>query len=149
MTKSARAIQAAENERLTALTRLAILDTPSEREFDEITRLAALALGAESCAISLIDDERQWSKSRYGIDATERPRAGSFCTHVLDTCVLVEVPHTHLDDRFVRNPFVTCDDGIRFYASAPLMSSTSPAMRCSASTIPESSSCSLKWPRVS
>ncbi|MEC7933536.1 MAG: hypothetical protein VX218_14760, partial [Pseudomonadota bacterium] len=60
-----------EADRLSALFDLEILDTPAERDFDEITRLAATALGVESSAVSLIDDERQWFKSRHGIPFPE------------------------------------------------------------------------------
>lgn len=67
-----------EANRLAALLDLQILDTPAERDFDEITRLAATALGAASAAVSLIDDERQWFKSRHGIPFAETPRHIAF-----------------------------------------------------------------------
>ncbi|RYE52080.1 MAG: hypothetical protein EOP18_11335, partial [Rhizobiaceae bacterium] len=60
-----------EADRLAALTGLDILDTPAEREFDELTRLAAVALGVASAAVSLIDESRQWFKARHGIPFPE------------------------------------------------------------------------------
>lgn len=110
-----------EAERLAALLDLEILDTPAERDFDEITRLAAAALGVASAAVSLIDDERQWFKSRHGIPFSETPRDVAFCTHAVASRDLLVVPDATRDDRFCGNPLVTQEGGIRFYAGAPLI----------------------------
>ncbi len=113
-----------EADRLAALHNLAILDTPPERDFDEITRLAAAALGVASSAISLIDEERQWFKSRHGIPFPETPRNIAFCTHAIASGELLIVPDATLDDRFSSNPLVTQEGGIRFYAGVPLVVSS-------------------------
>ena len=77
-----------EARRLSALEQFGIMDTPAEPQFDEITRLAAAALGAPHCAISLVDDQRQWFKSRVGIDLCETPRDQAFCAHAVDGSVV-------------------------------------------------------------
>lgn len=110
-----------EADRLSALLGLEILDTPAERDFDEITRLAATALGVESAAVSLIDEDRQWFKSRHGIPFAETPRAIAFCTHAVTSRDILIVPDATLDDRFSANPLVIQDGGIRFYAGVPLI----------------------------
>ncbi|MCW2335980.1 diguanylate cyclase (GGDEF)-like protein/PAS domain S-box-containing protein [Sphingobium sp. B2D3A] len=113
-----------EVDRLSALHKLEILDTPPERDFDEITRLAAAALGVASSAISLIDEERQWFKSRHGIPFSETPRNIAFCTHAVASRGLLVVPDATQDDRFSSNPLVTQESGIRFYAGIPLIVSS-------------------------
>ncbi|WEK46227.1 MAG: EAL domain-containing protein [Candidatus Andeanibacterium colombiense] len=113
-----------EANRLAALMGLGILDTPAERDFDEITRLAATALGAESAAVSLIDKERQWFKSRFGVPFTETTRDIAFCTHAVASRDVLIVPDATLDDRFSANPLVTREGGIRFYAGVPLIISS-------------------------
>jgi diguanylate cyclase (GGDEF)-like protein/PAS domain S-box-containing protein len=110
-----------EADRLSALLDLEILDTPAERDFDEITRLAATALAVESSAVSLIDDERQWFKSRHGIPFPETPRNIAFCTHAVASREIVVVPDASRDGRFLSNPLVTQEGGIRFYAGVPLI----------------------------
>ena len=113
-----------EAERLAALEGLDILDTPAEREFDELTRLAAIALGVDSSAVSLIDRSRQWFKSRHGIPFSETPRDIAFCTHAVASRQLLVVPDASLDPRFADNPLVTSENGIRFYAGVPLFVSS-------------------------
>lgn len=113
-----------EDERLAALLRFDILDTPAEREFDDIARLAATALGVESAAISLIDEDRQWFKSRHGIPFTETVRDIAFCTHAVASREILIVPDATQDDRFRDNPLVTQAGGIRFYAGVPLIVSS-------------------------
>jgi len=110
-----------EAERLAALTDLAILDTPPEREFDALVRLAASALGTASAAVSLVDADRQWFKARHGIPFPETPRDISFCTHAVAERAILVVPDALLDARFSANPLVTGPGGIRFYAGVPLI----------------------------
>jgi hypothetical protein len=110
-----------ETERLAALGRYAVLDTPPEPQFDDLTRLAAHICGTPMALICLLDEHRQWFKARVGLEVTETPREIAFCTHtILQDRVLI-VPDTHCDERFHDNPLVTGTPGIRFYAGMPLL----------------------------
>lgn len=109
-----------EDERLAALADLAILDTPLEAEFDELTSLAASILEVESAAISLVDHDRQWFKSRVNLPMAETPRDVAFCHHTVEKRDILLVPDATRDPRFKNNPLVTADGGIKFYAGAPL-----------------------------
>src|SRR5438034_7582019 len=103
-----------ERERLEALRRYGILDTPAEKEFDDLTLLAARICGAPVSLLTLIDADRQWFKSQYGVAAPETPRDIAFCAHtILQPDVLI-VPDALADDRFATNPFVVADPNIRF-----------------------------------
>jgi diguanylate cyclase (GGDEF)-like protein/PAS domain S-box-containing protein len=110
-----------EMERLAALDSYDILDTPPEGQFDELTQLAAVAIGASSSVISLMDNDRQWFKSRHDVSISETPRAVAFCNHVVAHGKPIIVPDARLDWRFSNNPLVTKPDGIRFYAGYPLI----------------------------
>ena len=116
-------LPANEAERLRALRSYKILDTKPEARFDELTQLAALICGVPICLISLIDADRQWFKSRVGLDAEETHRAQAFCTHAIMQPDLFVVPDAAQDDRFSHNPLVTGDPHIRFYAGTPLATS--------------------------
>jgi two-component system, NtrC family, sensor kinase len=113
-------VPANEADRLRALRSYKILDTKPEQRFDELTQLAALICGVPISMISLIDAERQWYKSRFGLDVQQTPRALSFCTHAIMQPELFVVPDATQDERFAQNPFVTGDPHIRFYAGTPL-----------------------------
>ena len=113
--------QTNEASRLAALHKYNILDTDPERYFDEITALAAQICDTPIALVSLVDQGRQWFKSRYGIDVVETPREISFCTHVVANEAYLEVEDARQDDRFAKNPLVTGEPNIRFYAGAPLI----------------------------
>ncbi len=114
-------IKAKEDERLAALQRYKILYTAAEAEFDDFTRLAAQLCDTPIARISLVDADRQWFKSRLGLDEQETPRDISFCGHAIHGHELFEVPDALHDVRFQDNPMVTGPPGIRFYAGVPLI----------------------------
>jgi diguanylate cyclase (GGDEF)-like protein/PAS domain S-box-containing protein len=110
-----------EEERLTALHQLGILDTKPEAAFDRITEHAQTVFDVSAAAVTLIDQDRQWFKSACGWDVEETSRESSFCTYaILDDGVMV-VEDAIEDDRFHSNPLVVGEDGLRFYAGAPLV----------------------------
>ena len=111
-----------ERERLSLLKALQLLDTPPEPTFDRITRLASQLLQVPIALVSLVDEQRQWFKSRVGLEACETPREYAFCAHaILQTTPLV-VNDASRDPRFIDNPLVTTAPGIRFYAGVQLLS---------------------------
>ena len=109
-----------ETQRLEALRRLNILDTPPEERFDRLTRLARRMFDVPIALVSLVDEDRQWFKSRAGLDATETSREISFCGHSILSGDIFMVPDTLSDDRFSDNPLVSGPPDIRFYAGCPL-----------------------------
>jgi PAS domain S-box-containing protein len=109
-----------ELERLAALDRYGILDTPREPEFDDIVRLAADIFEAPIAVVNLIASGRQWFKAEVGIGAEELPLDVSICAHAILQPDIFVVPDTTKDERFARNPLVVGDPGLRFYAGALL-----------------------------
>ena len=117
-----------ETARLEALRKCKILDTAPEEAFENITRLAAYICSTPIALVSLVDAERQWFKSKVGIDATQVPRDVGFCAHaILQTDVFI-VPDTLADPRFATNPLVTSEPYIRFYAGVPLIAASGHAL---------------------
>ena len=110
-----------ESERQKALESFDILDTFAEEDYDDITKLAAEISGTKIALISLIDKERQWFKSKQGLNVCETPRSISFCAHAINN---PEQPFiindSRLDPRFSDNPLVTGDPHVIFYAGFPL-----------------------------
>ena len=111
-----------ERKRLTVLWQYDVLDTVPEEVFDELTELAARICEAPTALISLVDENRQWFKSRVGVTVKETSRDVSFCAHAIRHDGLFVVPDATKDDRFASNPLVISDPKIRFYAGAPLIS---------------------------
>lgn len=109
-----------EPERLVALDRYDILDTPSEEAFDRITRLARRIFDVPMSTITLVDAHRQWFKSRQGLDACETARGPALCDVAIRESRPLIVPDTLADARFAANPFVVGEPRIRFYAGIPL-----------------------------
>ena len=111
-----------ETQRLRALQRLKILDTDIEERFDRITRLACRMFNVPIALVSLVDQDRQWFKSRQGLDACQTGRDISFCGHaILHDGPLVVLDATQ-DPRFDDNPLVVGAPFIRFYAGHPIHS---------------------------
>lgn len=109
-----------ETARLLSLHSLRILDTPSEERFDRITRMAKRMFGVETCLISLVDTNRQWFKSKQGLDACETSRKISFCGHAINSDEILIIGDASTDPRFSDNPLVTEAPFIRFYAGCPI-----------------------------
>ena len=109
-----------EKERLAALRRYQILDTPREEEFDEFSRLAAFICNTPISAISLVDENRQWFKAEVGLGIRETPLDRSICKEAMLQSGLVVIPDTRADPRFADNPLVKGEPFLQFYAGAAL-----------------------------
>lgn len=118
-----------EEARLAELNSYAVLDTAPAQVFDDITFLASRICDTPIALISLVDEKRQWFKSRVGLEATETPRDLAFCAYAIwDPTELLIVPDATQDERFSFNPLVTSDPNIRFYAGAPLLTGSGNAL---------------------
>lgn len=112
----------AEMERVGALCATGLLDTLPEERFDRLTRLAAQFFKVPIALVSLVDERRQWFKSRYGLEVAETPRSQAFCAHAIEGRDTMIVEDAQLDPRFSLNPLVTGGPLIRFYAGHPIFS---------------------------
>ena len=111
-----------EIQRLTALWRMEVLETPREERFDRVVTLAHKLFHVPIALVSLVDKDRQWFKACYGIDTPETSREASFCAHAILQDDLFEVPNALQDPRFAENPLVLGAPSIRFYAGYPIKS---------------------------
>src|ERR1700761_9381095 len=110
-----------ESDRLNALSSYNVLDTLPEKEYDAITRLASYICQVPIALVSLIDAERQWFKSKVGLDISETSRADAFCNHTILHDEILEINNASEDEIFKDNVFVKGEAHIRFYAGAPLI----------------------------
>lgn len=117
-----------ERQRLEILRRFDILDTPPEREFDDLVALAADLCDTPVSLMTLVDSDRVFHKAATGTDPGDIPREESFCTHAIEHDGLMVVPDAAADPRFAENPHVTAGMGIRFYAGAPLVTAEGAAL---------------------
>ena len=114
------ALPANETERLAAVRELMLLDTPREERFDRVSRLLMRLFGVPVAFVALIDANRQWFKSCFGLSVAETPREVSFCGHTILGDGTLIVPDALQDPRFFDNPLVVGPPHIRFYAGHPL-----------------------------
>ncbi len=117
-----------EEHRLAVLKGYRVLDSASERSFDEITQLAASICDTPISLLTFIDRDRQWIKSNRGLSISETSREVAFCSHAIMDSELFEVEDALNDNRFAKNPLVTADPNIRFYAGMPLVTQTGDAL---------------------
>jgi GAF domain-containing protein len=110
-----------EDERLQALHRYRILDTSPEQDYDDITRLASYICATPMAMISLVDKERQWFKSKVGVDESQTRRDIAFCAHTVMGHEMMAVRDALEDPRFAEGPLTILPPHIRFYAGMPLV----------------------------
>lgn len=109
-----------ESGRIATLQALGILDTEPEQRYDRLTRIARTMFSVPVAVVSLVDMNRQWFKSKSGLQMRETPRDVSFCAHAILKDEVLCVEDALMDERFCDNPLVTCEPKIRFYAGCPL-----------------------------
>ena len=112
-----------EAERISALNEYKILGTKPEQAYDDITKIASTVCATPIALLSLVDTDRQWFKSKVGVEVEETPRDWSFCAHAIHTSDPLIVPDATKDSRFKTNPLVCGDPQIRLYAGFPLENS--------------------------
>jgi hypothetical protein len=117
-----------EEERLAALAGYDVLDTSPEAAFEELARLAAAVCETPMALVSFVDRDRQWFKSAIGVDATETPRAISFCAHTIEGEGPFVVADARADRRFADNPLVTGPMSLQFYAGVPITDDANAAL---------------------
>ena len=110
-----------ERQRVSVLRSYEILDTPPDASFDDMVDVVRAVLRVPIAYISLVDSDRQWFKSRRGIDIQETSRESSICTHALLSTEPLVIEDTLDDERFRSNPYVAGPPGIRFYLGAPIL----------------------------
>jgi GAF domain-containing protein len=110
-----------EAARVEALHKYAILDTEPEQAFDDLVLLASFVCKTPMAMISLVDEDRQWFKSKVGISVSETPREIAFCATAIQQPDVFVVPDTLKDERYRNNPLVVSEPNVRFYAGAPLI----------------------------
>ena len=110
-----------EAKRIKVLWQYDVLDTVPEEVFDELTDLAAHICGAPIALITMVDENRQWFKSKVGVNINQTGRDVSLCAHAILQNELFIIPDATKDERFKNNPLVTTSPKIRFYAGAPLV----------------------------
>jgi diguanylate cyclase (GGDEF)-like protein/PAS domain S-box-containing protein len=109
-----------EEARVRLLRSLGVLDTPPEEAFDRITRVSAELLQVPITLVSLVDANRQWFKSKVGLEVCETARDLAFCAHALHVQDILLIEDATRDPRFSDNPLVAGFPHIRFYAGVPL-----------------------------
>ena len=109
-----------EDERIAVLHALGILDTPKEERFDRITRVAAALFDVPVALVSMVDVNRQWFKSCFGLDTRETDRSASFCAHAILRDEILVIEDTMADPRVSDNALVTGPPYVRFYAGQPI-----------------------------
>lgn len=115
-------IPANEEDRLESIRSLDIIDTMAEESYDSIAKLASEICQTPIALITILDSTRNWFKSKIGTEIPESPREVSFCGHAISNPnELMEVPNALADDRFLDNPLVLAENGIRFYAGVPIL----------------------------
>jgi len=114
-------LPANEADRLKALYHFDILDSAAEEIFDDLTLAASELCGTPIALLTLVDKDRQWFKSKVGLDVSETAREVAFCSHAILQTDVMAVADATKDERFANNPLVTGGPEIRFYAGAPLM----------------------------
>jgi two-component system NtrC family sensor kinase len=110
-----------EAARIAALQKYAILDTEPEQAFDDLAQLASFVCGTPHAMISLVDENRQWFKSKVGISVSQTDREIAFCSTAIQQPDVFIVQDALNDERFRNNPLVVGEPNVRFYAGAPLI----------------------------
>lgn len=117
-----------EEERVRELQTFEILDSAEEQEYDDLVYLASQICQTPIALMSLVDNDRQWWKSKVGLPGRQTPRDVAMCAHAILAPQTMVVKDARLDERFAGNPLVTEDPSIRFYAGAPMVTLNGHAM---------------------